>query len=145
MKIIILQGIPGSGKSTWARSYLKEHGSRDTVIVNRDSIRAMLGDYWVPERESLVTKIETNMIRLALKHNYDVIIDATNLNEKTLKKWKFLAELFGADIEYKKFLINPHKAVIRDLIRKVRGERYTGAKVIYDFYERYKDKLKDET
>lgn len=36
-RLIILQGAPAAGKSTWAREFVK--GKKDWVIVNRDSIR----------------------------------------------------------------------------------------------------------
>lgn len=48
-KLIILQGIPGSGKTTYARQFCKDHDNY--VRVNRDDIRNMLGEYWVPKRE----------------------------------------------------------------------------------------------
>ena len=43
-KMLVLQGVPASGKSTFA----KELASRDHsyVIVNRDSIRESRGDYY---------------------------------------------------------------------------------------------------
>jgi len=144
MKIIVTQGIPGSGKSTWARSYLKEHGSDTTVIVNRDSIRSMLGDYWVKEREELVSKIEDCMIRTAINEGYDVIIDATNLNPRTINKWKILALSLNAGIEFKGFPISLSKAIRRDFWRGLFGGRKVGSKTIKYFYNRYKDFKYDE-
>jgi predicted ABC-type ATPase len=45
-KLIILQGIPGSGKSTVARSWQAENqGGR--VIVSKDALRLGRGVYWV--------------------------------------------------------------------------------------------------
>ena len=49
--LLILQGIPGSGKSTWARKFIKDK-SKSWIIVNRDAIRDMLGNYWIPSREN---------------------------------------------------------------------------------------------
>ena len=40
MKLIIMSGAPGCGKSTYARKYCEEH--KDTVIVSRDAIRFSL-------------------------------------------------------------------------------------------------------
>ena len=42
-KILVLCGPPASGKSTYAREFIK--GKIDWVIVNRDSIREGRGDY----------------------------------------------------------------------------------------------------
>ena len=61
-KFIIIQGIPGSGKSFYSRELLSNMGSDTTVRVNMDHIRNMLGDYWVPKRERLVKKIMNNTI-----------------------------------------------------------------------------------
>lgn len=35
----------------------------------------MLGDYWVPNREKLVTEAKANMITFALIKGYDVVVD----------------------------------------------------------------------
>ena len=51
LKLVILSGIPCSGKSTWAKQFIK--GKTDWVIVNRDSIRLSRGDYWIPSQESI--------------------------------------------------------------------------------------------
>ena len=78
-KVTILQGLPASGKSTYAKKLVNAN-PENTIIVNRDSIREGLGKYWVPSRECLVTQIEQFMIKEALLKRYNVIIDATNLN-----------------------------------------------------------------
>jgi len=143
MKIIVTQGIPCSGKSTWAREYVNAHEDT-TVIVNRDSIRSMLGEYWVPSREPLVTVIERSMIEASLKEDYDVIIDATNLNDNVIAEWKRIAKKFGADIEFKLFLIDVETAIARDYTRGEAGGISVGEAVITGFYKRYKDKLENE-
>jgi len=139
MKLIIVQGIPGSGKSTWARNYIKEREPNEIVIVNRDSIREMLGTYWVPDREPLVSEIEMFMIEEALNRKYDVIIDATNLNPKTIKKWNRIAKEWDAEITYKKFPIALEEAIERDKNR----ERTVGEDTIRYFYNKYKDYFED--
>lgn len=42
-KILCLMGPPASGKSSYAREFIK--GKTDWVIVNRDSLRESRGDY----------------------------------------------------------------------------------------------------
>lgn len=43
-ELLVLQGIPASGKSTWAKEFIK--GKEDQwIIVNRDSIRESTGKY----------------------------------------------------------------------------------------------------
>lgn len=77
-KLIVCQGIPASGKSTWAKAWVLEDPIH-RVRINMDDIRNMLGKYWVPERESLVLDIQEQAIIEALKQGYDIIIDNTNL------------------------------------------------------------------
>lgn len=48
-KMIVLQGCPASGKSTWAKEFIKD--KPNWVIVSRDEIREGTGKYWVPSRE----------------------------------------------------------------------------------------------
>jgi predicted kinase len=135
MKMIILQGLPASGKSTYAKK-LAYKDPHNTVIVNRDSIRASLGKYWVPSRERLVDDIEHLMIISALDRDYDVIIDAVNLNPKTLRKFEDYSKTYKATIEYKHFETPLWKCILRDFKRGLFG-RKVGHKVIKGFYERY--------
>ena len=45
--ILVLQGIPASGKSYFARQWVEEY-PEERVRFNNDDIRNMLGKYWVP-------------------------------------------------------------------------------------------------
>lgn len=134
-KFIILKGIPASGKSTWARKWVKE-SPKDRVIINRDSIRRMLGIYWVPNRESLVTIIETTMVTLALEKGYNITLDSTNLNPNYMKKWEDIASKFDIEIHYIYFNISLEEAIERDKCR----EFSVGKDVIIKFYNQYHNK-----
>ena len=92
LELVILKGLPASGKSTWARSWVNEE-PKGRVIVNRDNIRRMLGPYWVPTRENLVTEIEDSMIMDALMARFDVVVDATNL--KGTERFENLIEKYN--------------------------------------------------
>lgn len=137
-KLIILQGLPASGKSTYAKKLVNEN-PENTVIVNRDSIREGLGKYWIPSRENLVTIIEDSMIIESLKKGYNVIVDATNLNTKTIAKFENYRNDCDYDIEliYKHFETPLWKCVLRDWKRGLFGGRKVGYKVIKGFYDRY--------
>ena len=145
-RLIVLQGPPCSGKSTWAKEYVKY--AHNTVIVSRDSFRLHLcgGDTtnmfkgMNNVREDLITKMESESITEALKAGFDVVVDATNLNPKTINRMYKLADSAGlarTDIEFKEFYIPFKEAVKRDLIRKEAGGHYVGKHVIRGFYERY--------
>lgn len=130
-KILVLQGVPASGKSTWAKEFIK--GKKDWVIVSRDNIRESTGEYWVPERENYITELEEYAIESALKNNLNVVIDATNLNPKTTSKWINLANKEKVEIEFKMFKISYKEALERDTNR----ERPVGKKVIRTFFSKY--------
>lgn len=135
-KIIILQGLPASGKSTYARQ-LAESEPNKYVIVNRDSIRKMCGKYWVPQRENYISAIEETMVVEALNHEYIPIIDATNLNSVYLEKWRDITNMYHGEIEYKFFNASLQECIERDSKRE--GDNKVGESVIIGFYEKYKD------
>lgn len=138
-KIIILQGVPASGKSTYAKKLHEEN--QNYVIVSRDNIRRSRGNYWIPEQEDYITDIEVFCVEAALRRNLIPIIDATNLNEKFLSNWKRIADIYDADIEYIKFEIEFEEALNRDKNR----EYPVGKEVLIRFFKNYfPDKLPKE-
>lgn len=139
-KLIICRGIQGSGKSTWAKQWCHED-PKHRVRFNNDDIRNMLGDYWVPDREKLVTEAKANMITFALITGYDVVVDNMNLNPKedmwirtlctNIEKDKGI----HIDIEYKDFFIPVEECIRRDAMRP----NPIGEKVIKDTWRRYRN------
>ena len=125
-------GIPASGKSSWAKEYCEKN--TDWFRVNRDDIRHMRGKYWNPKDEDIITKIEIETTIIALNNNKNVILDATNLNEKYLSKFKqkILSRYPKIEFETKKFDITLEEAIKRDLIRP----NSVGEKVIRRFHEK---------
>ncbi|WQJ53507.1 MAG: polynucleotide kinase [Wendovervirus sonii] len=135
MKLIILQGPPASGKSTWVKEYMAiDNHMFTTMVVSRDAIRHGFGEYNM-EHEAEVTIIEETNTRDALAQGLDVINDATNLNPKYLPKWEAIAKEYGAEIEYKKFYVPFKVAVERD--KNADRPHHVGEKVIKRFYKSY--------
>lgn len=139
-KLIICRGIQGSGKSTWAKQWCHEDPEH-RVRFNNDDIRNMLGDYWVPSREKLVTEAKANMITFALIKGYDVVVDNMNLNPKEDAWIRTLCENIEKDtgihvnIEYKDFWTPVEECIRRDASRL----NPIGAKVIKDTWRRYRN------
>ena len=136
-KLIIIQGIVGSGKSRLAKKILKNYGSKDTIIVSRDAIRSSMGVYWVASREKLVTSIEDYMIVNGLSQGYTVIVDDNNLNPKIIQKLEAIARKFKVGIKYEVIRISPIKAFMSILWRTILGGRFVSYKIIKNFYTRY--------
>ena len=140
-EIIITTGIPCSGKSTWSKQYVKDNPTY--VRVNRDELRRMRGIYWLVSQEDMITENELDCINNALVAGYNVVIDATNFNPKTIKKFEdLIAERtqkchgeIKFKITYKHFDINLDEAISRDMGRP--KEEQVGAAVITSMYNKY--------
>lgn len=144
-KLIICRGIQGSGKSTWAKQWCHED-PKHRVRFNNDDIRNMLGDYWVPERESLIKCMYSNFIQHAMTQGYDIVIDNMNLNQRTVSDLQEYVEYHNQAnlergsgdcqyaIEYKDFFIPVEECIRRDSMRL----NPIGAKVIKETWRRYR-------
>lgn len=132
-KLIICQGIPASGKTTWSRNFIKDNDN--WIRINRDDIRRMFGTYWVPSRERLVEAAEYAIAEQAAKKNYNIVIDDSNLNIKYIRNWTDFARSFNYDIEFKKFNISLEEAIERDKSR----EFPVGEETIRNFYNKYEN------
>jgi predicted kinase len=132
-RAIILQGVPASGKSTWAKKYCTKN--KDWIRVSRDDLRNMRGQYWIPKQENLITKMERDCIESALLDGKNVIVDATNFNPKHLKSLKdFIKEVNkNTHIEIKRFDISLEEAIRRD-VQRANG---VGEKIIKNFFDKY--------
>ena len=80
--MILLSAIPGSGKSTWAKRYQKEHPN--THIVASDEVRKRIsGGTQVFTNEPLVWETFLNDLNsFANQDDVTVIADATNLQNR---------------------------------------------------------------
>lgn len=77
--IYIMCGLPGSGKSTWAKKQVKKE---DGIILSKDLIREMVyGNYeFIKEKEYRVKAVLNAFItQLMFKDLGDIIIDETNI------------------------------------------------------------------
>lgn len=132
LKLVMLKGLPASGKSTKAREMAK----RGFYRVNKDDIREMLfGDNWKPKHEKHVISTRNAIIRDALSNSKDVIVDDTNFNpvhEKALRK---IANEFSATFEVDDSFLNVsvEECIKRDLLRP----KSVGEKVIRSMYKQY--------
>ncbi|WCF56901.1 polynucleotide kinase [Bacteroides phage PhiCrAssBcn1] len=137
-KLILCRGIQGSGKTTWAKQWVLEDPEH-RVRFNNDDIRNMLGKYWVPSREHLVSDIKKDFMVSAMEFGYDIVIDNMNLNPKEVEYYENLVDsVLGYancySLEYKDFFIPLEVCIERDSKR----ENPIGEEVIRKTYERYK-------
>lgn len=133
MKIIMTMGLPGSGKTTWARRYQTEHPG--VARVNKDDLRAMLHDSKQSKgRENFVLTVRDFIVGQALAGGHDVIVDDTNFHPKHRARLEEIAAEHGAIVEIKDFTDVPlEECIARDLSRP----RSVGERVIRSMHRQY--------
>jgi predicted kinase len=101
--LVITFGIPGSGKTTWARKVLSENEGFERICP--DEIRAELcnGNPSDQSRNGDVWKEAYHTLKAKLEHKKIVIFDATNINPTTRKALETIATERNAMVLYKLF------------------------------------------
>ncbi len=128
----ITRGLPGSGKTTYAREWVAADPTR-RARVNRDDIRTMLhgdrlGTRW---QEDQVTVVQDAAVEALLRAEMDVICDDTNLGKADMIRWQRLATNAGATLAVIDLRHVPQDVCIaRDAARGAAGGRLVGAEVI---------------
>lgn len=95
--LTITRGLPGSGKSTWARQ--QQETKPGLWRVNRDDLRAMLVPAWAfgdQNDEDLLTVVQHRAVHALLYNGIDVIVDDTNLSDRAVKGLREVADDNGA-------------------------------------------------
>lgn len=136
-ELLVLRGLPGSGKSTYAVS-LSKNGY---VRLSRDDMRlAMFGKYTglTFTQENIITDIERREAKELLKAGHDVVIDAMNIRPRYVRDWRKLALSVGAQFSVREFDTDLETCIARDAIR----ERTVGAEVIRDMARKFMPKGK---
>lgn len=83
-QIFILNGLPGSGKTTWVKNHVKEYP--DTLVISMDDLRQHLhgGTYIYDEKLEPVIRGLSDHILEELIHSTtnNIIIDETNVRKQ---------------------------------------------------------------
>lgn len=132
-KLLILKGLPASGKSTFAKRMVDEHG---WVRTNKDTIRKqMFGTEWRRKDEKKVVKERNRQIIEALQQGKNVVVDDTNLNPVHVKELAAIAREHNVILEIDDgFLGVPLEVCIE---RDKNREDSVGEQVIRDMFHRY--------
>lgn len=102
-KLLMLSGLPASGKSTFAKELVEKSGG-GWVRVNKDLLRTMLhADKFTYSNEKQTAKIEHVIASHFLMTGFNVIVDDTNLGERHEKEWKATASVSGAQFSKRRF------------------------------------------
>lgn len=133
-KLVITRGLPGSGKTTWAKS-------RDGVRVNRDDLRDMMfgAQGILPwDQELLVTEAQQSAVRNALKHDRTVYVDDTNLRLKYVRVWEQMAQEENVEFQVVDFFnADLEECIRRDYQRMTRGGRWVTGPIIRAIHAKF--------
>lgn len=135
-KLIATRGLPGSGKTTWAEKYILEREAGTVVRVNRDSLRAMChaGRWKGNKTEKMIRQFRDKIVEAALFRGADVIVDDTNLSQRTLDELSSIATDYHAEFEIKDFTDVPLDTCIE---RDLKRSNSVGEKVIRRMYREH--------
>lgn len=132
MKLLLLRGLPASGKTTFAKELARNDGN--WVRVNKDDLRNMLhGGRWSGKHERRIVQLERQLVEKALKDGKNVVIDDTNFNSIHEKQYREIAKQYNADFEIKEFDTPLEECIKRDNARP----NGVGETVIRKMYNQY--------
>lgn len=130
-KLIVLVGLPASGKSTYAKEHLE---NKNTVILSSDKLREeLLGDERCQDNNDLIFRTLYKRAKEELQNGKNVVIDATNINIKARRST--LSNFVKMDIERIAIVFaTPFEVCIA---RDKERERTVGEEVIKKFFYRF--------
>lgn len=136
--LVLTRGAPGSGKSSWAMSWVNDDPAW-RVRVNRDDLRFTTYGAYVLDRirEDKITLLQRAAVETALKAGLSVVVDDTNLRAATVRDWYAIADKFGAEVEFADFDTPVEVCIERNNARAAAGGRDVPEAVIRSFFQRY--------
>jgi len=124
--IYIAVGLPGSGKSTYTKNFIK---GKDIEYLSSDELRAVFGK---SEEDQTVTPLVFGHIKRKvdefLKDGKNVLVDATSVNRKERADYINTAKKYGAKVVALLFKMDRQGLIDRN---KKRGEQ--GGRVVPDW------------
>ncbi len=132
-KLLILQGLPASGKSTYAKKLVDDQGYKR---INKDDLRTMIDNgKWSKDNEKEIISIRDNQVWTWLLQGHNVVVDDTNFSQDHIKCLTGIANSIEPSPEVEvKFIDTPlYECIERDSKR----EKPVGKKVILNMYNQY--------
>jgi predicted kinase len=133
MKLIITRGIQGSGKSTWARQFVKDNPNY--IRINNDDMRVSFFSRTYNKKDNKnIALLRKAMLDSAVGIGLNIVVDNCNLRNADVEFYSNYAKEKGYEFEIKSFLHVPvEECIRRDALRKEK----VGENIILRFYNSY--------
>lgn len=136
-KFILMIGLPGSGKSSWAKDYQKSHPH--TFIIASDEIRKELFGHVQDFRDEprIWKTVEERIIEYGRRNDdLTVIVDAGNRNNEIRRHFREVAKDY--DVHYLVYLKRDLNTLLTQ--NKLRSpDRIVEESVIRRFYDEFEE------
>jgi len=140
--IYITVGLPGSGKSTYAKNFIK---GKDIEYLSSDSLRAVFGK---GEDDQTVTPLVFGHIKKKvdeyLKNGKNVLVDATSVNRRERSDYINTAKKYDAKVVALVFKIDRAGLIERNQKRGSEGGRVVPDWVIDKMLAKFEEPLHSE-
>ena len=140
--LYIAVGLPGSGKSTYAKDFIK---GKDIEYLSSDSLRAVYGK---GEDDQTVTPIVFGHIKRKvdefLKDGKNVLVDATSVNRRERSDYINSAKKYGAKVVALVFKMDRNGLIARNKKRGEEGGRVVPDWVIDKMLNKFEEPSHDE-
>lgn len=140
--LIILRGIPASGKSTWVKN-----NELEQFTVSSDALRLLYAgvEYDLEGYQRISQKADKkvwnelySIVENRMKDGQLTVVDATHISEKSISEYKKLSKKYNYRITIINFNISLEEALKRNSERE--EYKQVPEKVIEDMYKRSKQK-----
>lgn len=91
-EVIMMSGLPGTGKDTWIRDHVPEY-----PVVSLDDIRKEL-DVLPTDNQGIVIQKAKELAKAYLRNHQPFVLNATNVTKEIRQKYINLFERYGARV-----------------------------------------------
>lgn len=132
------QGLPGSGKTTYAKELVKNEGYKR---ISKDDLRSMLDNsIYSKDNEKIIIDLRDEIIEILMDEKCNIIIDDCNFNKFHERDIRYIVDVHNHhgifepyEFEIKKFNTPLEECILRDSKR----EKPVGEKAIREMWEKY--------